>query len=155
MRLNEYYVTGLAEGEGSFSVSFNLRKKLKVGIETRPSFSISLNQRDLELVKALRDFFGCGGIRFSKADRTYKYEVRSTKDIVKRIIPHFRKFPLRGSKQKDFELFVKICEMVNSNLHLNPFYLREIIEMAYRMNPSGKRKYRKEELLKVLGEVKV
>lgn len=155
MSLNAYYVTGLAEGEGSFLVSFSMRRKLNVGIETRPSFSISLNQRDLELLKSIREFFGCGGIRFSKVDRTYKYEVRSVKDLVKKIIPHFRNFPLKGIKQKDFELFAKICEMVNANLHLSPSYLREIIEMAYKMNLSGKRKYRKDELLRVLGEVKV
>ena len=155
MRLNEHYVTGLVEGEGSFSVSFNLRRKLNVGIETIPSFSISLKQRDLELLKALREFFGCGGIRFCRAERTYKFEIRSVRDLVKRVIPHFRNFPLKGSKQKEFEIFAKICEMVNANLHLNPHYLREIIELAYEMNLSGKRKYRKEELLRVLGEVKV
>jgi len=33
--------------------------------------------------------------------------------------------------------------------------LREIIELAYQMNPSGKRRLAKEELLRELGEVKV
>jgi len=155
MKLNGFYVSGLAEGEGSFSVSFNLRRKLNVGIETRPSFSITLHQRDLELVKALKEFFGCGGIRFSRSDRTYKYEVRSINDLVRRIVPHFRNFSLQGSKRRDFELFLIICEKVMANKHLNPSHLREIIEMAYRMNPSGKRRYRKEELLRVLDEVKV
>ncbi len=155
MLLNAYYVTGLVEGEGSFSVSFNIRRMLNVGIETSPSFSISLNQRDLELLKSIKEFFGCGGIKFSRVDRTYKYEVRAVKDLFKKIIPYFRNFPQKGSKQKDLELFAKICEMVNANLHLDPSYLREIIEMAYKMNPSGKRRYRKEELLRVFGEVKV
>ncbi len=155
MKLNSFYVSGLAEGEDSFSVSFNLRRKLNVGIETRPSFSITLNQRDVELVKALREFFGCGGMRFSRSDRTYKFEVRSINDLMGRIIPHFKNFPLQGSKRRDFELFENICEMVKANKHRNAFYLREIMEMAYRMNPSGKRRYRKEELLRVLGEVKV
>jgi hypothetical protein len=44
--LNPWYITGLVEGEGCFSVSFNLRDSLKVGIETRVSFSVSLNKRD-------------------------------------------------------------------------------------------------------------
>jgi hypothetical protein len=38
--LQPWYVTGLVDGEGCFSVSFTLRKRLKIGIETRPSFSI-------------------------------------------------------------------------------------------------------------------
>lgn len=152
--LNPWYVTGLTEGEGSFCVSFNFRKRLKIGIETRPSFSITLSKRDLELIKALRNFFGCGGIRFSKSDRCYKFEVRCVKDLVERIIPHFEEYPLQGAKQKDFELFKKICKMVRANLHLSFKYLPEIIELAYQMNPSGKRKHTKEDLLRVLGRVK-
>ena len=53
MSLNPWFVSGLIEGEGCFSVSFTLRKRLRVGIETRPSFSISLNQRDLNLLKQI------------------------------------------------------------------------------------------------------
>ena len=155
MKLDPWYVTGLVEGEGSFCVSFNRRRKLNVGIETRPSFSISLSARDLELVKALRKFFGCGSVRYSRTDKTYKFEVRSVPDLTKYVIPHFRNYPLRGSKSRDFEIFAQICKMVKGNLHLSRKYLPEIIEMAYRMNPSGKRRYKKEELLRVLGEVKV
>ena len=112
MKLNPWYITGLIEGEGSFSVSFNKRKKLRIGIETRPSFSISLNQRDLELIKAIHKFFGCGAVRFSKSDRTYKFEVRSISDLAKRVIPHFKQHPLEGAKREDFEKFSKICRMV-------------------------------------------
>ena len=148
--LDPWYVTGLTEGEGSFCVSFALRDRLKVGIETRPSFSISLNRRDLELIKMIQKFFGCGGIRFSRSDNCYKFEVRSVADLVKKIIPHFEKYPLQGSKAKSFRGFKKICEMVRGNLHLSPAYLREIIEIAYDMNLSGKRKYTKEDLLRVL-----
>ena len=153
-KLNPWYVTGLVEGEGCFTVSFSLRNRLKVRVETRPSFSLSLNKRDLPLLKALREYFKCGGIRYSRSDATYKFEVRSVKDLKKKIIPHFLKYPLKGSKARDFELFVKIVDLVYTNHHLNPDYLRNIIEMAYQMNPSGKRRYKKEELLRVLGEVK-
>ncbi len=154
VRLHPWYVTGLVEGEGTFMVSFNRRPKLRVGIETRPSFSVSLSERDLDLLKRLRNFFGCGGIRYSRSDRTYKYEVRSTTDLVRKIIPHFEKYPLAGAKREDFEKFAQIVRWVHANYHLNPDYLREIIEMAYSMNPSGRRKYAKDDLLRLLGEMK-
>ena len=67
--IDPWFVTGLVEGEGCFTVSFSFRKKLKVGIETRPSFSISLNKRDLDLLKQVHDYFVCGAIRYSKSDR--------------------------------------------------------------------------------------
>ncbi len=153
--LDPWYITGLVEGEGCFSVSFNLRVKLKVGIETRPSFSVSLNRRDLDLLKRLREYFSCGGIRFSRSDNTYKFEVRDINDLTQKVIPHFEAYPLQGAKAQDFEKFRKICKMVKANLHLSPKHLPEIIELAYSMNPSGKRKYAEEYLLQVLGGEKV
>lgn len=153
-KFNPWYITGLVEGEGCFSVSFNFRSKLSVGIETRPSFSLSLNKRDLSIIQKLHLFFGCGGIRFSKTDRTYKYEVRSISDLMEKIIPHFDQFPLQGNKEEDFGRFKKICRLVHSNHHLSGKFLREIIEDAYQMNYSGKRKHKKEELLKVLKKSK-
>jgi len=153
--LDPWYITGLVEGEGCFSVSFHLRDKLKVGIETRASFSVSLNKRDLELLKKLHQYFGGGGIRFSRADNTYKYEIRELKSIVEKVIPHFERYPLQGSKGKDFEAFKEIIKMMRANLHLSPKYLPRIIELAYGMNPSGKRKYSKDFLLQVLGGEKV
>lgn len=152
--LDGWYVTGLSEGEGCFQVTFNLRKRLKVGIETRPSFSLSLNQKDLHLLQSVQKFFGCGGIRYSRADRTYKYEVRSIQDLMRKIIPHFERYPLQGAKREDFERFVNICKKVHANLHLNREHLREIIDLAYAMNSSGVRKRSKRDLLRVLGEEK-
>src|SRR5665809_25868 len=55
--LDPWYVTGLTEGEGCFCVSFAIRPKLRVGLEARPSFSLSLNERDRALLEDLRAFF--------------------------------------------------------------------------------------------------
>ncbi len=153
-RLHPWYVTGLVEGEGTFSVSFNRRSRLSVGIETRPSFSLSLSERDLDLLKALRAFFGCGAIRYSRSDRTYKYEVRSVADLARKILPHFERYPLAGAKGEDFRKFAEIVRLVHANHHLNPHHLRRIIEMAYTMNPSGQRRYTKDDLLRLLDEMK-
>ncbi len=152
--LNPWYVTGLVEGGGTFSVSFNRRPKLSVGIETRPSFSVTLSERDLNLLKALQAFFGCGAIRYSRSDRTYKYEVRAVADLARKILPHFERYPLVGVKGEDFRKFAEIVRLVHANHHLNARYLRHIIEIACTMNPSGQRRYTKEDLLRLLDEMK-
>jgi len=153
--LPPWFITGLTEGEGSFSVSFNRRKRLKVGIETRPSFSLTLHRRDLRLLESVQAYFQCGGIRYSRSDGTYKYEVRAVSDLARRVVPHFERFPLQGSKAEDFRLFAQIVRMVQANLHHSPKHLRQIITLAYQMNPAGKRRYTQEELLRMLGEVMV
>ena len=145
-----WYITGFADGEGCFSVSFNRRAKLKTGIEVRPSFSIAQNKRSLQVLKDIHTYFGCGAIRFSKHDQMYRYEVRSISDIQKRIIPHFQKYPLRTSKARDFEIFAEVCELIHQSKHLNSDYLEQIIRKSYLMNESGTRRNTQEDLLKIL-----
>lgn len=149
------YITGFVDGEGCFMVSFTKRAKLKTGIEVRPSFSISQNVRSKDVLFLIKNFFNCGGVRFSRGDQTYKYEVRSISDLSKIIIPHFEKYPLKTSKMKDFKVFKEICELVHKNKHLNNRYLEEIIEKAYQMNGFGRRKYKKENLLRLLAKMKI
>jgi hypothetical protein len=151
--LDPWFVTGLAEGEGCFCISFSLRAKLRMGLEVRPSFALSLNERDRFLIEDLRMYFGCGWIRESRGDRTVKYESRSTSDLMARIVPHFERYPLRGSKARSFNGFARICRMIGQGDHLELAGLREIIAIAYEMN-LGRRRYSQLELLRVLDEVK-
>jgi hypothetical protein len=153
--MDSWYVTGFADGEGCFSVSFSKRNKMTTGIEIRPSFSISQNKRSLEALKLIQAYFGCGGIRFSSYDQTYEYEVRSLSDLLNLVIPHFEKYPLQTSKRQDFEKFLWICQQIRQSKHLNKETLITIIDTAYLMNESGKRRYTKNELLTILGEKKI
>lgn len=148
----ENFITGFTDGEGSFCVSFNRRSKMVTNIEVRPSFSISQHRRNLPVLKEIRNYFGVGFIRFSKKDQNYKYEVRSINDLTKVIIPHFEKYRLKTSKKNDFLLFSKICKLVVSKHHLNKKYLNEVIDLAYQMNCAGKRKYKKQVLLKFISK---
>src|SRR5918995_1764103 len=153
VRLDPWFVTGLAEGEGCFCVSFAIRPKLRVGLEARPSFSLSLNEKDRDLLGELQAYFECGWIRESRSDRTFKYEARSVQDLVDRIVPHFEAYPLRGAKRRSFEGFAQVCQMIWQGDHLRPGGVAEIVTLAYEMN-LGKRRYSASTLLRTLGEVK-
>ena len=61
LRLDPWFVTGLAEGEGCLCVSFAIRPRLRIGLEARPSFSLSLNERDRDLLEGLQGFFSAAG----------------------------------------------------------------------------------------------
>ena len=98
-------------------------------------------------------FFGCGSIRHSRSDRTFKFEARSTHELIERVIPHFEAYPLVGGKRRSFEGFARICRMIGQGDHLERDGLREIIEIATEMN-LGKRRYSREQLLRELDEVK-
>ena len=134
-------------------ISFAVRAKLRLGLEVRPSFSLSLNERDRGLLEDLRAFFECGWIRESRSDRTFKFEVRAISDLVESVVPHFERFPLRGDKARSCAGFRRVCWMVLQGDHLQREGLREIIDIAYGMN-LGKRRHLKATLLRVLDEVK-
>ena len=142
-----YYLSGYADGEGSFFVSFSPRPKLLTSLEVRPSFSVSQNNTRAEVLYLFKEFLQCGTIRKNSSDQTFKYEVRSLKDLNEKVIPHFNKYPLLSSKKKDFEMFKLICQKMYKRLHLKRDTLKEIVELSYRMNGFGARRYIKDKLL--------
>jgi hypothetical protein len=144
------YISGYVDGEGSFLVSFSPRKKIKIGLEVRPSFSISQRKDRSEVLSLIKSYFDCGKIRFNSSDQTLKYEVRSLGDLVGVIIYHFNKYPIRSSKIKDFKIFSQICEMMARNKHQTKKGLVKIIDLACKMNIGGSRRYLKKELLSKL-----
>ena len=151
--LDPWFVTGLAEGEGCFCISFSLRSKLRTGIEVRPSFALALNERDRTLLEDLQIYFGCGSIRESRGDRTFKYESRSTTELLDQIVPHFERYPLRGDKRRSFSGFAQVCRMIEQGDHLERDGLRQIVTLAYETS-LGKRRHTQDQLLRVLDEVK-
>ena len=142
-----WYLSGYADGEGSFCVSFSPREKLLAKLEVRPSFSVSQNGDRKEVLELFQAYFQCGTIRPDRSDKTLKYEVRSLQFLIEKIIPHFRMFRLLSNKKLDFERFARICELMLARKHREKEFLREIVEIACEMNSKEMRRYKKEQLL--------
>jgi hypothetical protein len=121
--------------------------KMRGGWEVRPSFSVSQNADRGEVLQDFLAYFGCGTIRPDRSDKTIKYEVRSIADLMGNVVPHFEAYPMRSSKQKDFEQFAIVCRLVAAGAHLTESGFREIADRAVTMNSSGRRKYAISELL--------
>jgi hypothetical protein len=148
------YISGYVDGEGCFTVSISPRPTLVVGWEVRPSLSVSQNGDRSEVLLAIQRYFGCGTLRPDRSDKTLKWEIRSLPLLVERIVPHFTDYPLQSGKQRDFELFAEICERMTRGEHRCGTGLSEIVRLAGRMNPSGKRGYLPHEILNSLAEMK-
>ena len=149
------YITGFVDGEGSFLVSFSRRPALVTGIEVRPSFSVSQHERSREVLLKVQKHFGCGTIRYDGHDQTYKYEVRSLKDLLEHVIPHFETYPLQTAKALDFDRFVYICSLMRTGGHRSRNGLEEILHIAYAMNHYGARRYQLSDLLQIVDKMKV
>jgi hypothetical protein len=141
------YISGYVDGEGCFTVSISPRAKLVAGWEVRPSLSVSQNGDRAEVLFAIQSYFGCGSIRPDRSDRTLKWETRRLEDLLKRVIPHFERYPLLSGKRLDFERFAAVCRRQAAGAHRTPVGLIEIVELAREMNPSGKRRYDADEVI--------
>src|ERR1700757_2174313 len=135
------YISGFADGEACFCVSFHPSRRHRFGWEVRPSFSVSQNADRAELLYKIQELWGCGFIRPDRSDKTLKFEVRTVSDLVEKVLPHFRAHPLVSSKQADVVRFDQICQLIHEGRHLAIEGLEPIIGFAGEMNPSGKRKY--------------
>ena len=131
-------------------MSISPRQTLRVGWEVRLSLSVSQNGDRIEVLLAIQRYFECGTLRPDRSDRTVKWEVRSLPLIVARVIPHFQAYPLLSGKRNDFEAFADICERMTRGLHREPAGLIEIVRLAGAMNPSGKRGYEPEAIVRAL-----
>ena len=134
------YISGYVDGEGCFCVSLRPQPRIRVGWEVRPSFSVSQNGDRAELIKLFPILFGSGTIRPDRSDKTLKFEIRSLRNLNECVIPFFERFPLLSSKRKDFELFRRICRLMEGGTHLMPEGVVLIANLAQQMN-SGVRKY--------------
>jgi hypothetical protein len=135
------YISGYVDGEGCFSVSISPRPTLCMGWEVRPSLSVSQNSDRSEVLLEIQRYFDCGSLRPDRSDRTLKREVRSLPLLWTRVVPHFQAYPLLSGKQRDFERFAHVCELMVRGRHRDPDGLKEIVAAAGRMNPSGTRGY--------------
>jgi len=133
----ESYLSGYADGEGCFCITFNRSKRHKLGWEIRPSFSVSQNNDRSEVIKLFKSYFGCGSIRRDRSDKTVKFETRSVGDLVEKVIPHFEKYPLISAKSRDFTAFAAICRKMHKQEHLTANGFKEIAKLSCQINTSG------------------
>lgn len=153
--LNPWYITGFTEGEGTFHIAFCKDTKMKVSLKIIPEFHINQSYLRMEILEEIKKYFGCGYIKANHQknlrDKTYVYVVRNRSELLKKIIPFFKRYQLQSDKRKSFELFDKVVQMINEGEHRNRLGAKRIIDLAYRMNIGGKYRLRpKTELFKIL-----
>src|SRR3989338_3695678 len=136
--LSPDYIVGLVDGEGSFTVYVrdpDSQKKVKRRVIVEPKFYIKLIEKDKEILERVKTFFGCGSIYFQKDSRPnhqncYRYEVYSKDDLIRIIIPFFKKYRLQfPSKRNDFELFCEMMEIIDQKEHLKEAGLRLLFQL--------------------------
>jgi hypothetical protein len=139
------WVIGFVDGEGCFSVGFvrqqsrASRRGYRTGYQVTHEFVVTQGEQSVSCLEELRDFFDVGQVIVNKRyddhrEHLYRYVVRKRADLLDVVIPFFQKYPLRSSKQENFEKFARCIALISANRHLSPEGLIEIAEMAETMN---------------------
>ena len=110
-RLNPWFITGLIDAEGTFTVPIDDNPKRKLDWRVQAKFQIELYKRDLDLLLKVQQYFGGIG-SISKSGNMVNYSVSSVKDLTNSIIPYFTKYPLLSQKSADFFWSIKILARI-------------------------------------------
>lgn len=137
MKINPYWVSGFVDGEGTFYVGINKNDTMKIRFQVLPEFRIVQHERDIQLLYALKKYFGVGVVRVNH-DTRYELRIRSLEHINKIIIPHFDKYPLLTQKKFDFFKFKEIIKLMNQDQHLSIDGTKKIVAIASKMNRQEK-----------------
>ena len=141
--INHDYITGLVDGEGSFTAYIrdpSEKKNVKRRVKAEPRFYLKLIEKDKNILYLLKKHFGCGNVYFQRDSRQnhqncYRFEVANRNDLEKIIIPFFKKYPLKlQSKKKDFQIFCEIVRRIRNGEHLKESGLKNLMKIKKRMH---------------------
>ena len=135
------WITGFVDGEGCFTISFfkHPKSRLRLKWQVFPEFVITQGMRAKGAIRKVKKYFGCGEIYLNKRhdnhhEHLIKYVVRNREDLLTRIIPFFKRYPLLSAKRKDFRIFAKVVKMMSKGGHLKKDGLEKIRLMVREMN---------------------
>jgi len=138
MKLDAQWVVGFVDGEGCFFVGINPHPEMTAGFQVLPEFTVVQHRRDIQLLHALKAFFGCGVVRINREDRM-AYRVRRLEHLKEKILPFFEQHPLHSKKRLDFLKFRKVIRWMEKGEHLRPEGIRKIGALASTMNRGRER----------------
>jgi len=141
-----YYIVGLVDGEGCFSISIKKQDDARFGWVIDPVFHVTQSKEQIVVLEILKRVFGCGRIipKPGQEDSTFQYVVDARRSLKEKIIPFFKKHkPI--IKWREFQYFAEIVERLEKGEHRDPEGFKSLLKKAYDI--SSDRKYTLEEIV--------
>lgn len=138
MKLEAQWIAGFVDGEGCFHVGISQHGEMATGVQVLPEFTVVQHERDVQVLYALKAYFGCGVVRKNHGDRL-AYRVRDRRCLTEVIAPFFMKHQLKTSKHVDFLKFRRVLLMMEAGRHLEADGVEEIRRVAAEMNRNRSR----------------
>ena len=130
------WLAGFTSAEGLFMVKITASLTNSVGFQFQLVLEIAQHLRDHILLVSFISFFNAGSV--IKYKNASFYRVTKFDDIVNKIIPFFKKYPILGVKALDFADFCKAAELMKNKAHLTKDGLEKIRKIKAGMNRGRK-----------------
>ncbi len=110
--ISEWWITGICDGESTFGAYMRADPRYPNGRKhVQIYFGIALREDDRETIELIASYFDCGRIQLEPSNKSsnpcLRFKVSNRADL-KKIVSHFRRYPLQSKKSKDFNLWAAI-----------------------------------------------
>ena len=132
--LNEGWISGFTDAEGSFMGRMRITKKSEV--KTYPNLIFQITQKDKVILEKIRfAFFGNKNlwIKYDKSWNGYRFSLESIKNL-NYIVSYFKKFPLKTKKHITYLVWRNILKLMVLKKHLESKNLNTLINMVSKLN---------------------
>lgn len=119
------YIAGFVDGEGCFYLTY--RSEIRYDRPGKPKyfrwtpyFAINIRGDDREILEKIKTTVNCGNVYMLNRKDGVKmahYIIQNVDDLYTKILPFFKKYPLRAKKRHDFELWSKALQIRYGNKH--------------------------------------
>ena len=96
--ISPWWVTGMADGEGNFSININTKSD-----KISASFKVTQKSHSISVLLLLKEYFSCGSVVIdNRKKEAHKFTISNVDDLLLKVIPHFDRYNLVGSKHLDY-----------------------------------------------------
>ncbi|MBI2621934.1 MAG: LAGLIDADG family homing endonuclease [Candidatus Levybacteria bacterium] len=149
--ISNEYLAGFTDGEGCFYVGFSKRLDLPLRWQVITEFHVSQNPGGKNVLEEFRKRLGCGYLKPNHPrnlkDKSWILIVKDRDDLMEKVIPFFKKYPLFTTKRSDFEVFEQVLSLVKTGEHLQKDGFKKIVELVFSAERTTNKRYSKETLL--------
>jgi len=147
-RYLSYYLLGVADSEGCFSIATKRQGDTRFGWVLDPLFQVTQHRENSVVLELLRKELQCGRIIEKPGQKDILvFLVDNRRQLSEKVIPFFERYEL-VLKRKDFEIFKQVVAALNNKEHADKERFKELVSFVFRMNLDAKqRRYTLNEIL--------
>ena len=137
-----YYLLGMADGEGCFTISIKKQASARFGWVLDPIFHVTQHRDHRAVLELFRRELRCGKIIVKHGQpETLQYVVQNRREIREKVLPFFHRYkPI--VKTEEFRKFAEIVEALEAGQHHDLNRFKVLLATAYTMNYEGKQRRR-------------